>query len=274
MSDLLNAVIGGLREGSLYGLLALGIVLVYKATGVLNFALGNIGMVATLVLMSLTGSSLPYWVDLALSLAFAAVLGLVVERVLVRPALHAPATSVMIVTLAISTLLGAIAFQIWANTTASTLIPPFDTTSRELGHSGVFLAPLDVATWLIGVALAAGLYLFFRCTRLGIAMRATADRPLTVGLLGVRAGTIAALAWAMGSVLAAICAILIAANLPGLGVTFMLEPLIWAVLAAALGSMTSLPGALIAALLIGVADQVLQVPFGSLDLSTYHRAIL
>lgn len=249
-------------------------MLVYKATGVLTFALGNIGMIGTLGLFSLTATSLPYSLDVGLSLAVAAFLGLLVERLFVRPVMRAPSANVMIVTLAISALLGAVAFQIWAGTTSSTLVPPFDATSRELGNSGIFLAPLDVATWLTGLALAGGLYLFFRFTRLGIAMRATADRPATVGLMGVNAGTIASLAWAIGSVLATISGILIASNLPGLGTTFMLEPLIWATLAAALGSLTSLPGALIAGLLIGLADQLLQLPIGALDLSAYHRSVL
>lgn len=274
MSDLLNSLVGGLRDGSLYGLLALGIVLVYQTTGVLSFALGNVGLIAALTLHSLTATALPYWLDLALSLVGGAALGLLLERAFVRPASAAPPISLTIVTLAIFTLLQGVAFQIWGATTSATLIPPFDTTSRELGASGVYLAPLDLASWLAGPLLAGGLYLFLRSTRLGIAMRASADQPEAARLVGIRPGLVGAIAWGLGGLLATVSAILIAANLPGLGATFMLEPLVWAVLAAALGGLASLPGALAAGLLIGVLDQVLQTPLGPLDLTAYHRSIL
>jgi branched-chain amino acid transport system permease protein len=272
MADLMNSVISGLRDGSLYGLLAVGIVLIYKATGVLSFALANIGMVATMILYSLTSTGLPYVADIALCLACAVALGLGLERLFVRPVLRAPALTSMMVTLAISTLLGALATQIWQGSTAASLAPPFDVNSRELGHSGVYLAPLDVATGLVSLAIAAGLYAFFRWTWLGLAMRATADRMETAPLMGIRPGQISATAWGLGSLVAAVSGIFQASNLTALDTSFMLGSLVWAMAAAALGSMTSLPGALVAGLLIGVLNQVLQLPFGPIDISVFHQS--
>jgi branched-chain amino acid transport system permease protein len=272
MADLMNSVISGLRDGSLYGLLAVGIVLIYKATGVLSFALANIGMVATMILYSLTSTALPYVADIALCLACAVALGLGLERLFVRPVLRAPALTSMMVTLAISTLLGALAGQFWQGSTAASLAPPFDVNSRELGHSGVYLAPLDVATGLVSLALAAGLYVFFRWTWLGLAMRATADRMETAPLMGIRPGQISATAWGLGSLVAAVSGIFQASNLTALDTSFMLASLVWAMAAAALGSMTSLQGALVAGLLIGMLNQVLQLPFGPIDISVYHQS--
>lgn len=274
MADILNSVIGGLREGSLYGLLALGIVLIYKSTGVLSLAQANIGMVVTMILYSLTATTLPYAAAIALSLAAAAALGLVAERLCVRPLLRAPATSGMIVTLALSGVLGVVAAQVWPGSSASPLIPPFDTASHELGGSGVYLAPLDVATVLVSALLAGLLRLFLRCTWMGLAMRATADRLGTAPLMGIRVGRVSAVSWVLGALLATVSGILHGSGLPALQSTFMLGSLVWAVLAAALGGLTSFPGALLAGLLIGMADQILQLSFGPLDLSPYHQSLV
>ena len=276
MVDTLNVLISGARDGCLYGLLALAIVLIYKSTGVLNFALPNLGMVGAVTLQALMAT--PLAVPFAFALAFGAaiVLGLAVERLALRPVQRAPVTSRMIISLAAATLIEAVVALFWgSNREGVVTFPFFDTSPFTIGNTGILVAPLDLAALAACLVIAGGLYFFFRVTTIGIAVRACAERPESVGLLGISRQRIALLSWSAGAVIATLAACFFAADQGSIDPTFMENALVWALLAAVLGSLTSLWGALLGGILLGVADQGIQLLSpGGFDLGSYHRPAL
>ncbi|HVA92890.1 MAG TPA: branched-chain amino acid ABC transporter permease [Chloroflexota bacterium] len=276
MIDTLNVLISGARDGCLYGLLALAIVLIYKSTGILNFALPNLGMVGAVTLQALIGASLAPPLAFLLAFGAAIVLGLAIERLALRPVQSAPPTSRMIVSLAAATLIESVVALFWgSNREGVVTFPFFDTTPFSLGNTGILIAPLDLAALASCLLIAGGLYLFFRVTTIGIAVRACAERPESVGLLGISQQRIALLSWSAGALIATLAACFFAADQGSIDPTFMENALVWALLAATLGSLTSLWGALLGGIILGMADQGIQLLSpGGFDLGSYHRPAL
>jgi branched-chain amino acid transport system permease protein len=276
MIDVLNVLIAGARDGSLYGLLALAIVLIYKSTGVINFALPNIGMVGAVTLESLVNSRMPPLPAFMLAFLAAIVLSLAVERLAFRPVQLAPSTTRMIVSLAAATLIGAVVTLFWGNNREGVVtFPFFDTLPFTLGDSGILVAPLDLAACALCLILSGALYLFFRTTTIGIAVRACAERPESAALFGVDPRRIGVLSWLCGSLIACAAACFFAAGQGAVSPDLMDAALVWALLSATLGSLTSPWGALAGGVLLGMADQGLQlVRISWLDGASYHRPIL
>jgi branched-chain amino acid transport system permease protein len=194
-------VFNGLVVGSIYALLALGFVVIFKATSILNFAQGEfllLGAYVNLVLM--TQLHLPFAVAFLVTLGFSVVLGLVLERVLLRPLLGQPVISVIVVTLGLSSVLKAIVQGIWGTDTR-----PFP---EVFPTEPVLLGPLPISQgylWAIGcVAVLLSLFTaFFRFTRLGVAMRATAFSQQVALSMGISVKGIFALSWSIAAVVSA-----------------------------------------------------------------------
>jgi len=269
MTALLQVILAGLVMGSLYGLLALGIVLIYRTTGVLNFAYGAIAAVcACFMYVLLTGPRLDFWAAAVLTLGFAVVLGVVLERLFARPVLNAPVFTKAIATLALALVLETVAQQIWPQLTETLHFPtPFEGHAVRLG--GVYVSLIDVTTLSITVLITGALYLFLTRTRLGIAMRATADGLPAARLMGVPVGRVFMLTWALSAVVAAITGVLLASQQELIDVQFMDPVLILAFIAAVLGGLDSLPGALIGGILVGLANNLL-----ALFLAGHHVGLL
>jgi branched-chain amino acid transport system permease protein len=253
----LQVTLAGLVTGSLYGLLALGIVLVYRTTGVLNFAYGAIGAVcACFMYILLTGPHLNFWLACILALLFALVLGIVLERCFARPVLEAPIFTKAIATLALALVLQTIAQQVWPQLTSPVHFPtPFEGHALHIG--AIYLSLIDLTVLAVTALLMVGLNLFLTHTKLGIAMRATADGLSASRLMGVPVGLIFLLAWSLSALVAAIAGILMASEQNIIDVQFMNPVLLLAFVAAVLGGLDSLPGALIGGLLVGLADNLL-----------------
>jgi branched-chain amino acid transport system permease protein len=253
----LQVTLAGLVTGSLYGLLALGIVLVYRTTGVLNFAYGAIGAVcACFMYILLTGPHLNFWLACILALLFALVLGIVLERCFARPVLEAPIFTKAIATLALALVLQTIAQQVWPQLTSPVHFPtPFEGHALHIGE--IYLSLIDLTVLAVTALLMVGLNLFLTHTKLGIAMRATADGLSASRLMGVPVGLIFLLAWSLSALVAAIAGILMASEQNIIDVQFMNPVLLLAFVAAVLGGLDSLPGALIGGLLVGLADNLL-----------------
>jgi branched-chain amino acid transport system permease protein len=246
----LQLVVAGLSTGSIYALVALGLVLAYKGTGLLNFAQGEfvaLGAYIALFLSVYTGLSFP--LILATTLLAAALFGIVLERALLRPLLDAPAFTVVIATLAIGIMIRN-ALRISWQETVSALPSPF--TGQTLGLLG---ARINLQyLWIIAssVVLMLLLALFFRSTRMGKAMRAVAQNRTAARLMGISVGTTYALTFAISAVMGAVAGVLVA---PLTGVEAQMgDVIIKAFVAAILGGFYSLSGAVAGGMILGLAE--------------------
>ncbi|WP_376794564.1 branched-chain amino acid ABC transporter permease [Thermogemmatispora sp.] len=271
MLALLQVLLSGLITGSLYGLLALGIVLIYRTTGVLNFAYGALAATTTCFLyVLLTGPRLPFWPALLLSLLFALGLGAVVERGFARPLLAAPILAKAIATLALALVLQTLIQALWPQLTTPVHFPtPFEGHALRLG--GLYLSLTDGLILITTLALLFLLQLFLQRTRLGMALRATADGLEAARLMGIPVGLVFLLVWMLTSLLAAIAGILIATRQTVIDVQFMDPVLLLAFIGAVLGGLERLEGAVLGGLLVGLADNLLALllagrSLGALDL--------
>lgn len=257
MTAFLQVVIAGLVTGSLYGLLTLGIVLIYRTTGVLNFAYGAIAsLCACFMYILLTGPRLNFWLALFLTLLFSLLLGIVLERGFARPVLHAPVFTKAIATLALALVLETVAQAIWPQLAeVQHFSTPFEGQAIHL--SGVYLSAIDIVILVVTASLMLILNLFLMHTRMGIAMRAMADNIPATRLMGASVGRIFMLVWALSSFLAAICGILLAGQSNLISVQFMDPILLPAFIGAVLGGLDSLPGSLIGGILVGLVSNLL-----------------
>lgn len=272
MQAFVQVTISGFVTGSLYGLLALGIVLIYRTTGVLNFAYSAISTFGASFLFILeTSRGMNFWLALPLSLLFALTLGALLERLFARPVLHAPVFTKAIATLALALVLRTIEQAIWPQLAQTERFPtPFENVAINIG--GVYIT----AAALIGLAgattVVVALTLFLNRTRLGVAMRASADNQPVAQLMGAPVGRIFMLTWALAAVIGALAAILLAAQQRTVDITYMDPVLILAFVAAVLGGLDSLPGALVGGVIVGLVENWLALllaghQIGPLDVS-------
>ncbi len=251
MDVLLHQILSGLATGGIYASVALALVMIYQATHLVNFAQGELAMFATYIAWSLVQAGVPYWAAFFLTVAIAFALGVVIERVLVQPVENAPILSVVIVFIALLVILNSLAGWIFTYT-----IKPFPSpfpsaplfgntyvTSHELGSIGVTLVVLAL------------IFVFFRFTPLGLAMRAAAQNPVSSRLVGIRVGWMLALGWGLAAAIGAVAGIMVAP-------TVFLEPnmmsgiLLYAFAAALLGGIDSPGGAVLGGFIVGVLENV------------------
>ena len=245
--------VSGLASGGIYASLALAIVLIYRATQVINFAQGGMAMFTTYVAWELMQHGYGRWgaYTLAILVAFAG--GVVLERTVVRPVEKAPAVTTVIVTIGLLVTFNGLAGWIWTGQIRA-FRGPFPTRPVHVG--GVAFSLQDLGT--IGAALVAvtGLWALFRFTSLGLAMRAAASTPAAARLVGIRVGWMLALGWGLAAVLGAVSGILVA-PIVFLQPNMMDAVLIYACAAAVLGGIESPLGAVVGGLALGVAENLL-----------------
>ncbi len=261
LSVFLQYVVGGLAAGSLYALAALGLTLIYKTTRVVNFANGEMAMVATFVaFLLLNRHGLPYPVAFLGAVLFAAALGLLLERLFMRPVQKSSNLNQIMVTLGFLFVLnGYVSTRVFD---PQPFPPPIGGEALALG--GVYVSPDSLLIFGIATAIMLALYLFFKHTLAGIALRATAQNLITARLMGVPAGRVYAVSWAVAAVLGAIAGMLIA-PVTSFEPNFMAEVAIKAFAGAILGGFGSLPGAVVGSLLLGVLENLIAgyVPMGT-----------
>jgi branched-chain amino acid transport system permease protein len=255
MQQFLQQVLGGLADGSIYASLALALVLIYRATHLLNFAQGEMGMFATFIAWSLvTHHGFSYWPAFFLTLAIAFVGGVGIHRVVIRPLDRAPELTVVMATIALLVILNGLAAWIW-NPEEKILISPFPNDTWDVG--GVQVSQLSVGVIGVVFTCVVVLWVFFRFTKLGLAMRAAAINPQASRLLGVRVTWMLALGWGLAAVLAAVSGMMAAAQLFVFNPSYMQVVLIYAFAAAVLGGIESPVGAFVGGLLLGVTINLL-----------------
>jgi branched-chain amino acid transport system permease protein len=250
---LAQLILSGLASGSLYAMMAIGLILVYKTTHILNFGYGDMTMFSTFIAyMLLTWYKLPFAVAFFGAIACGLLLGVIVDRGFLKLAKDAPVTSLFIATLGIGMILEAVAGWIWGYDTKPF---PYVIKGPPLFLRGVVIRRHDLLVFGVAGAIALLLFAMFKFTDLGIAMRATAQNRQAARLMGIDVGKIATLSWALGVGLGALAGVLIA-PIVFLDLSRMILVMIKAVAAAVLGGFTSLPGAIVGGLLLGVMENL------------------
>ncbi len=248
--------VSGLANGGIYASLAVALVVIYRATEVINFAQGAIATFTTYVAWQLIAWGLSYWEAFAATLAIAFVGGIVLEIVAIRP-VERRGNQLTVVIAAIGLLIvieGAVGW-IWGNE-VKFMPAPFPSHIYNVG--GVAFSRQDLSTIAISIASVLVLWLFFQFTKVGLAMRAAAVRPDAARLVGVRVSWMLSLGWGLAAVLGAVAGMMAAASPSVLLQPSMMDGiLIYAFAAAVLGGLDSAAGAVIGALLIGVTLNLL-----------------
>ena len=250
MGHLLQQVLSGLATGSIYASLALALVMIHQATESVNFAQAEMAMFSTYVAWTLTQAGVPFWVAFLLTVGISFLGGVLIERILIRPVESAPVLNQVIVFIGLLVIFNSLAGWIFTYTVKDFPSPFPD---RSLLNGMITFHDLGV----IGITLAmlALLYLFFRFTPLGLAMRAAAQNPASARLVGIRVGWMLAIGWGFAAALGAVAGIMVAPVL-FLDPNMMSGVLIYAFAAALLGGISSPGGAVVGGLIVGVLENL------------------
>lgn len=253
MLDFLQMIISGIAVGSSYALMGMAMVLIYKTSEVPNFAQGEMGLVtAFFAYMLLDGFGLSLALTIPLTLAVAFLLGAFLEFAVLRRAKTPSILSMIVITIGLEmVLLGLVSWKFGADQkTLPFPISPYD--SVALGE--VYISSLELITLGIALALMVGLFFFLRSTRLGLAMQATQQNVAAAKLMGIRTNRIMMFTWGISSVVGCIAGILISPTI--MHPYMMWDPMLKGFAAAVMGGMTSLPGAIAAAYLLGIIENL------------------
>src|SRR5580700_6403311 len=251
MTKFIDLTLNGISTGAIYAAVALALVLIWRATRIVNFAQGAMLMITTFIAYAVIQATGSYWLGFFIALIVALAFGAVVERVLIRPVEGGPPLNAVVVALGLYTLLVAAAGMIWGNTPRA-FPAAFSIRGYDVGGTRLLFAPNDTFTVLVVIGVALGLGLLFTRTTLGLQMRAAAFKPEVARLLGVRVGRMFTLGWALAAVAGALAGVLVAPSV-FLGPNNFDPILISGFVAAVLGGLDSPPGAVIGGLVLGLA---------------------
>ncbi|HWP50018.1 MAG TPA: ABC transporter permease [Candidatus Limnocylindrales bacterium] len=264
MDTFLQQIVSGLATGGIYASLALALVMIYQATDVVNFAQGEMAMFSTYLAWSLLNAGVPYWIAFFSTLAIAFIGGLLIERTIIRPMENAPVLSIVIVCIGLLVIFNSLAGWIYSYVIQS-FPSPFPRKPLKIGNIVFGLHDLGIIG--ITLILLIFLYLFFKYTSLGLAMRAAAQNPVSSRLVGIRVSWMLALGWGLAAMIGAVAGMMIAPIV-------FLEPnmmggiMIYAFAAATLGGFNSPLGAVIGGILVGITENLAgtYIPFIGTDL--------
>jgi branched-chain amino acid transport system permease protein len=273
MLDFVQQLVSGIALGCVYGLIALGFVLVYKATEVVNFAQGDLMMLGGFFAFTFIGLlGLNYWIGFAGAVLAMAAFGMLAERVVVRPILGYPQFSIIMATIGLGYFLRSVAGMIWG-TDDLKIDTPFSQGVVRIGS--LVLAYDKLSVIAATVILCALLYLFFNKTTLGTAMRATSENMLAAYYMGIPVKRVVSIVWAISAAVATCAGVLLAPITfihSNVGLVLGLK----AFPAAVLGGFGSIPGAVVGGVLIGVIESMagFYLPEGWKDVAPYIVLLL
>jgi branched-chain amino acid transport system permease protein len=252
MDILVQQVVSGLATGGIYASLALALVMIYQATDVVNFAQGEMAMFSTYLAWSMLQAGLPYWVTFCATVVIAFVGGLLVERIVIRPVEGQPILTIVIVTLGLLVIFNSMAGWIY-----SYIQKPFPSpfSSKPIRIGNIVFGAHDLGAIGITLVVLTLLFLFFRFTTLGLAMRAAAQNPVSSRLCGIRVSWMLALGWGLASAFGAIAGMMVA-PVVFLDPNMMSGIQLYAFAAATVGGFTSPMGAVVGGLLVGVTENL------------------
>jgi branched-chain amino acid transport system permease protein len=251
MDAFLHQVLAGLATGGIYASLALALVMIYQSTHLVNFAQGEMAMFATYIAWSLINAGMPYWPAFVLTVGISFLLGIFIERVVIRPVENAPVLGVVTVFIALLVILNSVTGWIYTYTIKS-FPSPFP---KEMAL-GKYMSPHELGAIGVTLVVLAALYLFFRFTPLGLAMRAAAQNPASARLVGIRVGWMLALGWGLAAAVGAVAGMMVA-PIVYLDPNMIGGILLYAFAAALVGGIDSPIGAVIGGFLVGVLENVL-----------------
>jgi branched-chain amino acid transport system permease protein len=261
MDQFIQQFATGLSTGSLYAIIALALVLIYRSTGIVNFAQGEMAMFMTFMAWSVWNWDSNFWLAFFITLIIAAAFGALIEVVALRPVESGPVLNPIIVTIGLVLILDSLALRIWQGQPK-----PFPSPALFKGGP-LSLGPADISRTNVGVfcmslVIMALIYLFFNRTKVGLAMRATAQDRIASSLVGIRVGRMLALGWILSSMVGAVAGMLLAPTL-FLSPTMMAGALLFAFAAAVLGGLDSPVGAIVGGLTMGVVQNMAGTYIGS-----------
>jgi branched-chain amino acid transport system permease protein len=263
MELFINQVINGLGNGVVYASVALALVLIFRTTGVLNFAQGEMALFSAFVSWKLTTTGMPVVLAILISMAIAFVAGAVIERALIRPLTGRPPLNVVIVTLGMFLGLNALT-QLVFGTDAQTMPSPFPRGSVPfIAGTRIQKDTLGLLAVLLVECLV--LWVLLNRTTLGLKLRAVASNPDSARLHGIRAGTMLMFGWALSAAIGALAGTLVAAERTAIDASLMQVVLVYALASAALGGFDSIWGAVVAGMAVGVADALTKQYVDALD---------
>lgn len=264
---IIQQIISGLAVGCVYGLIALGFVLIFKATEVINFAQGEMVMIGAFIAFTLiTIFKVPFILAFLLTPIICGGLGRLMERVLIRPLVGEPVISIIMVTIGLSITLRAFAGMIWSYDTFDF---PHLFSEDAIKIKSIIIAPIDIWVILVSLGLVICLFLFFKFTTLGISLQAAAQNPLASLLMGISVKRVYAMTWAISAMVGAVAGIIIApitflnVNMGFLGLK--------AFPAAVIGGFNSIPGAIVGGIIIGISENLagIYLPLWFKDIFAY-----
>jgi branched-chain amino acid transport system permease protein len=251
MQLVLQQVLAGLANGAIYAIMALGVVMIYQAIDHLNFAQGEMATFSTFIAWQMLAWGWPYWAAFVAAVVLSFAGGIAIDRILFRPVRNAPILSQLVAFIALFSILNSADGEIW-NFTIKTFPTPFGTKPLfGSGLIGTHQAGMIAVTLLLLVLL----YLFFRGSRLGLAMRAAAANPESARLVGIRVGWMVALGWGLSTAIGAIAGMLIA-PVVFLDPNMMLGVLLYGFAGAVLGGLSSPGGAVLGGFAVGVIENL------------------
>ena len=257
MSFFLEVLVGGLLAGVMYSMVAIGFVLIYKASGVFNFAQGALVLFSALTYVSLVERQVPPWLAFALTLVALVLIALAIERAVLRPLVNRPPMVLFMATLGLSFILEGVAQLLWGAQVHGLELGIDD---KPLEWGGVMVSRFDLFAAATAGVLVLGLSLLTRRTRFGLSLRAVADDPLAALAVGVRLPRIWAAVWALAGFVSLVAGLLWGARL---GVQFSLSLVVLKALPVlVLGGFDSILGAIVGGLLIGASEKLAEVYIG------------
>ncbi|RVD16058.1 MULTISPECIES: branched-chain amino acid ABC transporter permease [unclassified Mesorhizobium] len=253
----IEVLVGGLLSGVMYSLVAIGFVLIYKTSGVLNFAQGAMLLFAALTFVSLVERGVPFALALVITFAIMVAMGVAIERTVLRPLTNKPPITLFMATLGLSYIIEGAAQLIWG-TQVHGLDLGIEDVPLEIG--GVLISQFDIFAAVVAAGLVLLLSLFFRYTRIGLSFRAVADDQFAALAVGLRLPLIWATVWAAAGLIALVAGLLWGARL---GVQFSLSLVVLKALPVlVLGGFDSILGAIVGGLLIGASEKLAEVYIG------------
>jgi branched-chain amino acid transport system permease protein len=251
MTKFIDLTLNGVSTGAVYAAVALALVLIWRATRIINFAQGGMLMVTTFIASSVITATGSYWLGFVVALASGLILGAVVERVLIRRVESASPLNAVIVTLGLLIVLQASAGMIWGNSPRS-FPAALSIRGYRVGGTNLLFSPNDTFIVLVVIGVALALAVLFRATSLGLQVRASAFQPEVARLLGVRVGRMFTVGWALAALVGSLAGVLVAPSL-FVGPNTFDPVLIFGFTAAVLGGLDSPVGAVVGGLILGLA---------------------
>ena len=258
MEEVVQQVLGGLATGAIYACIALSVVMIYQAIDHFNFAQGEMAMFSAFITWQLIDWGANYWVAFFVCIMISFIGGIAIERIIFAPIHNAPVFTHIVVFIALFQIFNASAGYIWEFTIKEFPSPfpdrlPFDTT---------LIGPHDLGMMGVTLIMLALIFLFFRFTPLGLAMRAAAASPESARLVGIQVGWILALGWGLAAAIGAVAGMMIA-PVVFLEPNMMLGILLYGFAGAVVGGLTSPGGAVVGGFLMGVVEPLAGMAIGS-----------